>query len=472
VTLSALGSSPTVAAECTSATLNKNCVIAIDREAPVSPLPVRITPESKVTLQVTKRPLEQIVFDVTLADTLAPDPLSAIFAAFLKPITAFVTTQKLRLLLSVPRDPQADDFIKNKLEPIARAQELVQRQLATFDEKLTTLASQLKTFQRTRAGFWTIESFKTFQREFVCKVLGSGIQNDKEETGQSAVCPAGEGISGAALPLGEVAALHELITAVLKEFAALPPDVRKEVSAAMNAIVSDQSQIRVNVKTLQAKQTALFDAASFVRSIDASKMTLRDERVIGGFPQNTTRTATVKITAQDLVSKTTTTLGTVVIVWGGTRWEVSGGALFSALHNRTFQNSPIIENGIPKVDSSGKTTTRITETQTRPTVVPVAVMHYRFGETVLPGQSQRIALLWALGIGINPNSGSADFATGPTFSYRGLMISPVLHYVRDLRLTNGLYSGLELGSAPPPLGTERHWVGKFALAVSYRVPIS
>jgi hypothetical protein len=42
---------------------------------------------------------------------------------------------------------------------------------------------------------------------------------------------------------------------------------------------------------------------------------------------------------------------------------------------------------------------------------------------------------------------------------------------RDLRLTNGLHVGQELGTSAPAPTTERYWVLREAIGISYRLPI-
>jgi len=105
-------------------------------------------------------------------------------------------------------------------------------------------------------------------------------------------------------------------------------------------------------------------------------------------------------------------------------------------------------------------------------VIPAVFAHYRWGNGFSAG-GQRLAILTSGGIGVNPYSKSADFTLSPlTFSYRGLMVMPSLHFVRDEQLTAGLAPGMELGADPPDLPTERHWVRKFAIALGYRIPIN
>jgi serine acetyltransferase len=54
-------------------------------------------------------------------------------------------------------------------------------------------------------------------------------------------------------------------------------------------------------------------------------------------------------------------------------------------------------------------------------------------------------------------SKTADFDTGISFQIGGVLITPTVHFGRDVRLSNGVTVGQELGPSPPnPLPTENH----------------
>jgi hypothetical protein len=211
-------------------------------------------------------------------------------------------------------------------------------------------------------------------------------------------------------------------------------------------------------------------SASIIQGIDPNTVSVFDQ-LLDASPANTHvgRTDSIKLSAVDMLVNSSTDLGSVTIKWGSTTsWEVSMGVLFSTLPNRTFQTSPLIVNGQPQPDASGKTNTIVTETISRPTVVPLALGHFRVRETAIG--DKRVAFLLSGGIGISPYSGVTDFASGVTVSYRLFMLSPLVHFGRDVRLTNGLAVGQTLGSSPPTLTTERYWVKKFGLALTIRLP--
>jgi hypothetical protein len=144
------------------------------------------------------------------------------------------------------------------------------------------------------------------------------------------------------------------------------------------------------------------------------------------------------------------------------RWEGSAGAFFSTLPIRSFSASPVFTGGTV-------TDKVITQNILHPTVVPFAAANFRLYD--LPWSRWRSALYWTGGVGINPNTVSADFATGLSISWRSLMLSGLCHFGHDVRLTQGLHVGQSLGagfSGNPP--TQTYWTPAFALGVSIRIP--
>jgi hypothetical protein len=455
------------ASDCTTATLNRNCEIPIDRENPVSPLPVRVTSQSIVRLVVSRRPLEQILFDVTLVDTVSADPLNAVFGAFIAPIRSFVNVARITPPpgVDVTGPGPTLSSVQNALLEINATQEQIERSLRPFEADAKRIALELRQFQRRPAGRWTLAELELFRMRFSCDVLGVAAPG-----GMS--CGASEPLSKRDLALGQLDALDESIKQTIENYNKLSSAGRALLAGRLDDVVINQANLRASVASVRTARSALVDAAGLTNAINIATTTVSAELPIGGFAARTSRTATIKISAQDLISKATATVATVVVHWGGTRWEVSTGAVFSRVPSRSFQNAPIIENGVPKLDASGKISTRIVETITEPTIVPAVLAHYRLLEHVPARQGQRIAVLASAGVGVNPYSGSADIMYGGTFAYRGLMISPMWHRARDIRLTNGLAVNQELGSGPPPLSTERFWVTKFAIGVSYRIPVN
>jgi hypothetical protein len=145
------------------------------------------------------------------------------------------------------------------------------------------------------------------------------------------------------------------------------------------------------------------------------------------------------------------------------RWEASAGAFFSSLPIRSFSVAPVFTNGVI-------TDKVISQNLLYPTIVPFAAANYRLTNDL--GWSRwKTNIYWTGAVGINPNTVSADFATGLSYSWRALMVSGLCHFGHDVRLTQGLTVGESLGAGfNGGLPTETHWTANFALGLSVRVP--
>ena len=449
--------------ECSPERTNGDCTIHIDRESPSRPLPIRVWPTAKVTVNVTKRPLEKINYDVTLTDVPRADPFVAIFLPLLGPLKAITTnTRTTAQNASSTASQQArTPTLEERLLQIQKDQESVRAKLNELQIAVDCVGREIKKLQETRAEKWTVENVRVARKRLIRLIEGTN--------GNATLYPtACKTIPYVDQPLdGSIEVLRNQVTAAIKELGSLIKP-SQDVTDDLNAIVSNQSLIEESFKSLQAAKKELRKIAKTLKTIQVDQ--LADEKTFLSSARDVDRTATIKVSAKDLLSGSATDLVTIVVTWGSTHFELSTGVLFSALVDRSFKSSPIIVNGHPSTDANGRINTVVTETTTRPMVVPFVFAHYRLVDGAVSGR--RLAVLFSGGIGINPYSGSADFGTGLTFSVRNFMLTPVLHFGRDMRLTNGLAVGEELGSNPPNmLSTERYWVRKFGIAISYRLPI-
>jgi hypothetical protein len=145
------------------------------------------------------------------------------------------------------------------------------------------------------------------------------------------------------------------------------------------------------------------------------------------------------------------------------RWEASAGAFFSTLPVRSFSVAPVFTSGV----ISDKV---IVQNILRPTVVPFAAANYRLTDDLKRARWKSNVYLTGA-VGINPNTVSADFATGLSFSFRALMVSALAHFGHDVRLTQGLSVGQSLGASfNGSLPTQTYWTTSFAVGISVRIP--
>ncbi len=146
------------------------------------------------------------------------------------------------------------------------------------------------------------------------------------------------------------------------------------------------------------------------------------------------------------------------------RWEASAGVFFSTLPARSFSVSPVYINGVI-------TDNTVAEKLLRPTVVPFAAANYRLTND-LKWTRWKSNIYWTFAIGINPNTVSADFGTGPSISWRSLMLSGLWHIGHDVSLNQGFHAGQRLGASfSGTLPSETYWrATAFAIGVSVRIP--
>lgn len=446
--------------ECSPAITNSNCVITLDREAPSAPLPIRLAPRAHVTVRMTKRPLEKIQFEATYTDVAKPDPFVALFSSFVTPLKSLT-------LMGVVRS--ATPTLAERLDRIDAAQQAAQQDLEALKAGLDSAAQRLKQLQETKAGTWNVAGFGDVRDRIVCEIAASGNSKPTPVDTSFRCSSSTTGIGVRTPPAGAIKALDDAVAAAIKEFETVASPTPAVVTE-FNTVVTNQGKLNDSLKAVQAAQATLLQAAAVLEKIDVAKLAPSDEQIFSSASNRSDRSAAIKISSVDLLSSNTAALVTVNVTWGRSLWELSTGVLFSALANRSFQTSPIIANGQPSLDAGGKINTVVTETVTRPTIVPMVLGHYRLGEITAAGR--RVAFLLTGGVGVNAYNSFAEFAAGVSLSVRNFVISPMAHFGRDLRLTNGLALGEQLGSSPPALSTERYWVGKFGIAVSYRLPIN
>lgn len=457
---------PAPAQSCSPAVTNESCTVTISRESPSSPLPVRLAASAVATLVVEKRPLDTIQFDVTATDLVQPDAASAVLGALLRPLEKLVTKfDRPGAPRAATLDANTFRFVRDssyvdvlrRLGAIAQRQMEAEADLKSVKSRLDAAAQVLKSFQARRHDQWTAAGDLSVEKTRVASALKAASELRH--------------------PIGTVEVQRLLLTELAKRLDVIPVPSSTDTEAAndyaeigeqFRDVGYNQARLEAGTKLVQDAQTTLAAAAGVIDGIDPIAA-LAKPLEIQPPPRHTARSVTIKIARQDALTKATTAMATVVVLWADTRWETSAGTLFSRMGNRTFQNTPIVVSGRPRLDAAGKVETRVSETVTSPTVVPMAMVHLRAYQFPLEGS--RVAFLVTGGAGVNPSSGTADFGAGFSLAYRAVVVSRLWHRGRDLELTDGVKTNDELGSSPPALPTQRVWRWSDGWAVSIRVPI-
>jgi len=177
-----------------------------------------------------------------------------------------------------------------------------------------------------------------------------------------------------------------------------------------------------------------------------------------------------------------TSIATLTVLYADPIFEVSTGVLFSTLPNRTFANQTLVNVMPGTIPTTGDII--ITQSIIRPIVLPYVAANWRLGHDFLI-DGRRSAIYFTTAVGFNAYNTTAEYAIGPSLSWRMIMLSPLFHIGHDIHLTQGetvgqvwCNSSASAGSptactgAPPAPSSKTYWRGAFALGVGIRVPTS
>jgi hypothetical protein len=176
-------------------------------------------------------------------------------------------------------------------------------------------------------------------------------------------------------------------------------------------------------------------------------------------------------------------IATITVLYADPIFEVSAGALISFVHNRTFSNQTVTT--VPPGSSLTPGDIIISETKTRPEVVPFVAANWRvLPDFVVPIDHRRGAVYATAWVGLNPYTTLPEYGFGPTISWRSFMFSALYNRAHQVVLTPGSYvrqvvcSPTALpGASPPPCTpappaptTQTNATNAFAIGISIRVP--
>jgi len=430
------------------------CEVTIDRISPASPASMVVRGHTTVTIRVKNaRWNETVSFTTATSKVTFVDVLGTFFKNAISPLQQLVLSQQAH----------SKAFVET-IDSIGDAQKRVRDKL-----NAVLLAQSNATVALT-----CLETFKVLDdaaAKFSCKPN----ENLTSATFDAAKQHAIQLMTAAAtmpLPVAEYKAVDAKVTADVTASLAMQDGAPKDAALAKDDVYStNQTLLNSVIGDAQTTQKTLLETAEQLTNMAGSPVeatyTLQQ-------PKN--YNSTVTVAAQEVISKTSTALGTVTISWQSNPWEVSTGILFSTLVSRSYTNAPLIENGQPVLDSGGKTLTVVTESDTRPVVVlPLVMLNYRMRR--LSGYSwenkcpNHCAFLVSGGVGLNLSTKTADFAVGPSFQIGAVLFTTAAHFGRETVLTNGVTVGEQLGSSPPsPLPTANHWKTGFGFGISYVLP--
>ncbi|BDC51790.1 hypothetical protein F183_A41050 [Bryobacterales bacterium F-183] len=446
---------------CADGVLNGDCRVELSRKDAPAPLPFKLKVGAVACVRVTKLPAETIEVETEVKDVAKQDPFAAIAAAFvpiLKSAVVSVSVQNYYLAEFDPEKPGKDGMLMLLMAESEaldrRARTLIDAQSHWRDQAIL-LEAKLKAAREQIEK--TIAAQSTSEYRSAHELFLNGWP---APTGQSHQIPAIWRLKADWEAIArDYAAFRARNTDVLDLFVVSNLDANMSVVAANQAGIEDSYQAFADTRKTILKSFDMLPVP-----LDATDVFYYPIRS-GNMTAGAGRTITAKFSTQAMVSREKKLITSVVVTWGvATRWELSTGLLFSNLRTNSYSNAVVFEAGMPVLNRY-----KVTEAKTIPTVVPAALIHYRLSERQRP--SGRTAWLATVGAGVNAASTSADFAGGLSFAWKSFVLSFLAHSTRDLRLTNGYGVGLELPAATPTPTTERSWVLKGAIGLSYRINI-
>jgi hypothetical protein len=434
----------------------KKCLIRLDRQAPVTPASYILQRGTTVVVEVFHaRPNEQLAFVIANTKNNPPDPFAGAVKSFSGPLGSLVLFQ------TVGRPIAAHDETDNAQDQLAQELNDIQTEVNHANTSIACLSK----FQFTQGDF-------TCSQGKLLEIADYPAQ--KQRTKDLMQTAATEN-----LPIQKYNTLDSGIGAVyttcVSDAQKLPneeqAEAKSECQSASSRHLTNEARIKTTIASIQTAQAALLVSFNALDTLDDQPGSQAYQFVASPYV-----TSVVSVSGQDIVLKTPANpIVTATINAQAIPWVLSGGIGFSNLKSFTYTNAPIIINGVPSVDSGGKTLTQVTSTSTSPSIItPLALVSYRLNalsrarwEMSCRGSC---AFLLSGGIGANLTSKSADFDTGVSFQIGSVMFTPSVHFGRESRLTNGVSVGQKLGSSPPTLPTQNFWVRKLGFSITYVIP--
>jgi hypothetical protein len=436
----------------------KVCTVTIKRSSPASPTTLTVAAGTTVKIVIkSARPDESISFTPVTTQVAPVDVLGTFIKASSAPLQAIDFRTKAAAAFNFTGAADLTDSTTTPTDvqtALADQKDIAADVLKVLDET-SSAASQLACLEAYRGveskapGGCSAQVFKT---------------SSEYNKGKNDAIKVFKDAARATLPIALLKAIDTAIDGKVD----LTTDA--DTVTLYNRAMSNQVLLNALVNDVQTTQKTLREAAEVLENLNESA-----PDASFSMKQAKNYNSTITITAQELVSKATSTLATVTINWQSNPWSISTGFMYSTVPTRSFVNSDIILNGQPSLDpGSGKNLTQVTESDAVTILAPLVMANYRIGpwsranwENSCPNHC---AFLLSGGIGLNPVSKIAEYAVGPSFQFGEVLFSPLAHIGKDTFLTNGVTVGSQLGVGPPDLPIGSSWGVHFGFAISYILP--
>ncbi len=438
------------------------CFVEIDRNNPASPTTLIVRGNNNVTIRVVHARGNEVITFTPVTTQVAPVDVAG---TFLK--NAITPLQGLVGSARVIPGPFA--LFRENAVPVVNNDPIA----IGLNNSLKAVQKVLSDMADATAHLSCLEGYKVVVGTVGTYSCSSDtLTPDTFEEARQTTIEAMRNAAQATLPTATLKDLETQIAADVKTSSGMTGDDKTKLLAMDDIYQSTDTLLSSVISDTQKAQATMFETAQQLNATATAPQTAYFPiKQLGNY------NSIVTIAAQEVISKTTTTLATVTINWQANHWIISTGIMFSSLKVQTFTAANLVKNGQPVLDATTqKNITVAQNSYTRPTVVvPLVMANYRLGflshfplENKCPNHC---AILLSGGVGLNVPQKNAEFAAGPSFQIGSVIVTPAFHIGRYTDLTNGIGVGTILGINPPsPLPTSSTWTTKFGIAVSWALP--
>jgi hypothetical protein len=455
----------------------KACKIVINRDTPVYPATTILPAKTIVYIELDNaRWDETVTWGTQISQAAIPKFAADALGSLASPLSSlqgsyrlmdFVGLARTHILLpeNNPAPSPQDKAWQDQRDLLMQTETDLGKQLTTINNKVVAAMSELK----------CLETYRTF-------VAATGVCNTNSTLDHVSIVAAfQQALLDAAVardldvPQSPLNKLGTDLTAFDAMCQALAnPTSKSACVTASSTLQSTAARFTNTVKDIQTAQDTLRTVIVQIGSASPITSTIYLE-----LQQPFMRTATVTISATEVLTTTATTIGPFTISWQESGFLLSTGLMGSGLPNKTYALSSVIVNGVVQTDSGTppKNLSIVTATTIKPAMDLPAV----FGSWVIPWINRwawenncpgHCGFLLSAGTALNLTTKTADFAVGPSLQVFGLLITPSIVWGRQTVLMDGITQGYTgFGSNPPTsLPTETAWKKAFGIALTYTIP--
>jgi hypothetical protein len=513
-----------LAQECSNENVNGDCTVTVDRSYPVTLPTIQVRPGKRIRVVVVHPlPFESLTLDFQSALGVAGTDQTAGFVTAALPNLKALSLQtrmygnkegintfdgggelpsitKYKNALAQLTD-QMRIYVENATETYAQLNEV----LGTISPNVLPAGPRLpgSTVLTSTPRPWIRDQYPLWRSWMICEIANQECPNPAPPirgllaAGASLVNALGPCPKPPDKPSDLIIACQ--IAGIQTEIGKMTPSEQAKFSAFLQALANDSAVLSADSAAIIAVNK---DLGNYWANIDRSSV-ITPPDPLGYIPDPFDKQSQKNLQLQQLLGRQVLfavnavneigvfvasvpgtsakkSIVTITVLYADPIFEVSAGAFFSTLPNRSFSNQTIVTQ-ISGVPTTGNVV--IAQTITRPTIVPFVAANWRLGHDFTWPDHRRGAWYFSTAIGLNPNNTTAEFGAGISLSWRSVMFSPLFHLGHDVHLTQGEQVGEvwcnqsaangsipKCSGSPPSPSTTKYWTRAFGFGISVRVP--